>query len=125
MKIVVITLVLLAVALVVFLLFRKRNKPSPEPVHHNPYSAVRIKPHQHACDAAFDLSHRVYLVSEAPLLPLPNCNKTESCRCGYVHYDDRRHGLQRRGKSIVMRDVYSKKERREDEHFGRRKDDDL
>lgn len=119
-------ILLLVVAAVYFLVIRKpKEKAPPEPlVNRKPYAAVRVKPHQHACNAAFDISHRTFLVSEAPILPLPDCNKAESCRCGYVHYDDRRHGRERRGDSIVMRDAYTKKERRDEEKHGRRKDDD-
>lgn len=117
-------ILLLAAAIVVFLLNRKPKKqPDTEKPKH-PYSAVRVKPHQHACNAAFDISHRVFLVSEAPILPLRDCDKAESCRCGYTHYDDRRQGRDRRGESIIMRDAYNKKERRDDEHQGRRKGDD-
>lgn len=117
--------ILIVCVIAVYLLFIRKKKPepsTPEIVKH-PYTAVRIKPHQHACNAAFDMSHRVFLVSEAPKLPLNDCNKAESCRCGYVHYDDRRRGQDRRGESIVMRDAYNKKERRDDEHQGRRKTD--
>ncbi|WP_438970122.1 hypothetical protein [Methylophaga sp.] len=111
------------IALFVFVRKQKQVPPEHE-VHKMNYAAVRIKPHQHACDAAFDCSHRVFLVAEAPLLPLPDCTKSESCRCGYVHYDDRRSsGLQRRGESIVMRDVFDKRERRDEERRGRRATD--
>jgi hypothetical protein len=121
-----ITLFILIVGvLAVYLLLIRKKKPEPPTpeVHKHPYAAVRIKPHQHACNTAFDMSHRVFLVSEAPKLPLNGCDKTESCRCGYVHYDDRRLGRDRRGESIVMRDAYSKKERRSEERQGRRKRD--
>ncbi|MTI64072.1 hypothetical protein [Methylophaga sp.] len=117
-------ILIVGVLAVYLLLIRKKKPESPVPeIHKHPYAAVRIKPHQHACNAAFDMSHRVFLVSEAPTLPLNDCNKADSCRCGYVHYDDRRNGHDRRGESIVMRDAYSKKERRNEERQGRRKRD--
>lgn len=122
MGIVMVILLLLALVALYFIL----HKPKPshsEPVHQHPYSAVRVKPHEHACNAAFDMSHRTFLVAEAPVLPLRDCDKTESCRCGYRHYDDRRQGKERRGESIVMIDSYNKKERRDDVKHGRRKDD--
>lgn len=113
--------ILLLVAVVaVFLIIRKPKKTGEPRGQQHPFAAVRIKPHQHACNAAFDMSHRTFLVSEAPKLPLNDCTKAESCRCGYVHYDDRRQGRDRRGESIVMRDAYTKKERRDEDHQGRR-----
>lgn len=117
-------ILLMVIAAAYFLFFRRPKKEQPKPtVTRNPYAAVRVKPHEHACNAAFDISHRSFLVSDAPILPLQDCNKSESCRCGYRHYDDRRQGISRRGESIVMTDAYNKKERRDDEHHGRRKDD--
>lgn len=117
-------ILLLLVAAAYFLFFRRPKKAQPEPLStRKPYAAVRVKPHEHACNAAFEMSHRTFLVAEAPILPLPDCNKSESCRCGYRHYDDRRQDRQRRGDSLVMRDAYTKKERRDDEMHGRRQDD--
>lgn len=121
---IVMIILLLVVVVAYFLIIRKKpGKPSEPLANKKPYAAVRVKPHQHACNAAFDISHRVFLVAEAPMLPLNDCDKAETCRCGYVHYDDRRHGRDRRGESIVMRDAYSKKERRHGESHGRRKED--
>lgn len=122
MEIAMIVLLLTAVV-AVFIIIRKPEKKQEAPVHKHPFAAVRIKPHQHACNAAFDLSHRTFLVSEAPNLPLNDCDKAESCRCGYVHYDDRRQGRDRRGDTIVMRDAYNKKERRDENNLGRRRGD--
>jgi len=122
----VLLLVLVAcVALFVFFKNKKQTQIHPEPViQKKRYSAVRIMPHEHACNAAFDCSHRVYLAVEAPLLPLPDCDKADSCRCAYKHYDDRRHsGLQRRGESFTMTDVHDGRERRDETQHGRRKSD--
>jgi ABC-type nickel/cobalt efflux system permease component RcnA len=121
-----VVLLLLVIVAAYFLFFRQQRKQQPsEPLStRKPYAAVRIKPHEHACNAAFEMSHRTFLVAEAPILPLPDCNKAESCRCGYRHYDDRRQEHERRGESLVMTDAYTNKERRHDEKHGRRKDDD-
>jgi hypothetical protein len=119
-----IIVVIIAVIAMIFISRKKQPKTAPaEEQHKKSFAAVRIKPHEHACNAAFDYSHRVYLVDEAPLLPLPDCDKAETCRCGYTHYDDRRQGLQRRGMSFTMTDVHSKKDKRDEEKHGRRKDD--
>lgn len=120
-----ITVFLLLLAIVaIFLVLRRPKASHVKPVStRKPYAAVRITPAEHACNAAFESAHRVYLASEAPLLPLQDCSKRESCRCGYSHYDDRRLGSERRGGNVVMRDAYNKKERRTEEKRGRRKDD--
>jgi len=122
---IVMIIVLLMVVVAYFLITRKKpDKPPPEPLaNKKPYAAVSVKPHPHACNAAFDMSHRVFLVADAPMLPLNDCDKAETCRCGYVHYDDRRHVDDRRSETVVMHNAHSKNERRHDEKFGRRKDD--
>lgn len=121
-----ITVFLLLLAIVaVFLLFRRPKTAYVKSVsRRKPFAAVRINPAEHACNASFELSLRVFLASEAPLLPLQDCSKRENCRCGYTHYDDRRvSSSERRGDNVVMRDAYNKKERRTDDTRGRRKDD--
>ena len=70
----------------------------------NPYHGVAIRYHENdACPLVKQLHIKLYLsdkaplfletqrflASEAPLLPLDGCT-VESCRCRYVHYDDRR-----------------------------------
>jgi hypothetical protein len=126
------TVVYIAIALVVILgivWFIKKPSlvstasPSSPALDTHPYKAVRVKPHQHACDAAFERSHRVYLVAEAPFLPLSDCTKSDSCRCGYMHYDDRRQPPERRGGSVVIEHGKEGKERRDQENQGRRKTD--
>lgn len=42
-----------------------------------------------ACEAAKALRHNRYLVSEAPLFPLPDCGSS-NCSCKYAHHEDRR-----------------------------------
>lgn len=71
----------------------------------NPYHCVTIRyPGDQACEAVQKLepksrlsgrvplfleTHKRYLSSEAPLLPLPGCTASY-CQCRYVHYEDRR-----------------------------------
>ena len=59
------------------------------------WRAVKIAPGLIACDAAQELSDRIFLASESPHLPLGDCAQRD-CRCRYVHLDDRRHGGDRR-----------------------------
>ena len=59
------------------------------------YSGVQvIVPPGKCCRAAEDLAFRRFLVSEMPILPLPDCD-AEYCRCSYVRFDDRRDGALR------------------------------
>lgn len=121
-----ITVFLLVIAVIaVFLLLRRPTAGHVKSASQRKrFAAVRVNPAEHACHAAFELSHRLFLASEAPLLPLQDCSKRENCRCTYTHYDDRRFSTnERRGDNVVMRDAYNKKERRSAEKRGRRKDD--
>jgi hypothetical protein len=44
---------------------------------------------QPPCQTAIDLADQRFLLADAPALPLPGC-ASNSCRCGFVRYDDRR-----------------------------------
>ena len=59
-----------------------RDKP-------NPYHCVSVWSPRDACESAKQLNDKRFLSKEAPLLPLANCTAT-SCRCAYVHHEDRR-----------------------------------
>ncbi len=59
------------------------------------WRAVKIAPGLIACDAAQELTDRVFLAGESPHLPLGECGRTD-CRCKYIHLDDRRSGSDRR-----------------------------
>lgn len=41
-----------------------------------------------ACDAVKEIHGKRFLSSEAPSLPLPECN--QKCRCHFKHHEDRR-----------------------------------
>jgi hypothetical protein len=120
--------------LVVALLFIRRRKQQKQQAENvpakpvKPYAAVRIRPiKHHSCDAAYEASYKIFLVREAPILPLRDCNQPGQCRCSYVHYDDRRHGS-RRSDNIKTHDLHiegypTDRERRQGKRGGRRKTD--
>jgi len=43
-----------------------------------------------ACDAVRAMEDKVFLIREAPLLPLQDCTCRTSCACKYKHLNDRR-----------------------------------
>ena len=55
----------------------------------NPYHAVSIKAGPHCCQAAKALTEARFLSTEAPRLPLQQC-EAGTCECKYVHHEDRR-----------------------------------
>jgi len=59
------------------------------------FHAVSMRYSMDACDAAKALTGHRFLSSEAPRLPLPECDSS-NCRCKYMHHDDRRSGDERR-----------------------------
>lgn len=73
------------------------------PVHRatNPYHAVSIKAGPGCYQTKLQYGDRRFLAAEAPLLPLPTCDVT-TCKCQYVHHDDRRAEPDRR-----LRDVWN------------------
>lgn len=63
------------------------------------WKAVRIKAGLMCCQKAEKLRGRIFLISEAPVLPLINCN-SNNCQCGYSYLDDRRRREDRRDASL-------------------------
>jgi hypothetical protein len=59
------------------------------------YHAVSIRFEVNACNAAKALAGTRFLATEAPDLPLPECEMT-LCKCRFVHHKDRRAGKDRR-----------------------------
>ena len=95
-------LVIAGLLLFIWLLLRRRNKtnaadPPPVPVSKKKtaYHAVSIKLGPRACAAAQDMTGQRFLSSDAPQLPLPDCD-VANCGCHFVHHDDRRSGKDRR-----------------------------
>lgn len=71
------------------------------------WHAVAIKPKGQCCDAVQAHRHARFLPSDAPRLPLKECNTSDTCTCVYKHHADRRalprrqderDGLRRGGK---------------------------
>jgi len=71
------------------------------------WHAVAIKPKGQCCDAVQAHRHARFLPSDAPRLPLEECNTSDTCTCVYKHHADRRaqprrqderDGLRRGGK---------------------------
>jgi hypothetical protein len=89
------------VVLLVWLFLRHRGKKT-EPAEitvdestKSAYHAVSIKYDRNACEAAQKMSGRRFLSSEAPRLPLPECDVSE-CSCRFAHHQDRRSSTDRR-----------------------------
>lgn len=61
----------------------------------NPYHAVGIKPGKDCCGAAQAIRGKRFLSREAPRTPLRDCTRA-TCTCTYLHFDDRRSGVDRR-----------------------------
>jgi hypothetical protein len=59
------------------------------------FHAVSVKPGAYACMAANTLAGQRFLASQAPNLPLPDCDAA-NCECHFIHHDDRRTGKDRR-----------------------------
>ena len=60
------------------------------PAANKRWHAVSVKPGTGACAVASSGRSRRWLSREAPQLPLPGCNKPDTCRCTYQHHEDRR-----------------------------------
>jgi hypothetical protein len=61
----------------------------------HPYHCVAIRYRDGACAAVQRLVGQRFLSKEAPSIPLPACDAA-SCRCRYVHFEDRRQSDERR-----------------------------
>ena len=71
------------------------------------WHAVAIKPKGECCEAVQARRSARFLSSDAPRLPLAECNTSDTCSCVYKHHADRRaqprrqdekDGLRRGGK---------------------------
>ncbi len=64
---------------------------SPEPC----FRGVQINPKVNSCcEAARELAKSRFLSTDAPFLPLADCD-AEHCACVYEHFDDRRTVIRR------------------------------
>ena len=103
--------------------FRSRVKSEPVRKHHvrNPFHAVAIDCGRgRACQTARRLQGQRFLASEAPRLPLADCDSA-TCACRYQHYEDRRMDVRRAADEHRAEHPYADAERRG--HRGRRRND--
>lgn len=71
------------------------GKPQSSQRISNPWHAVSVVSAEGTCKAARQVRSQRYLSSEAPPLPLPDCDHPGTCRCRYAHHSDRRSGKRR------------------------------
>jgi hypothetical protein len=75
------------------------SKESPAPRARRgcrqPWHAVMIAAPPSACEAALACKGKRFLSTEAPWLPLEECD-VKRCNCRYRHYEDRRGESRRR-----------------------------
>ncbi len=74
---------------------RPETKPAPATRRAEPWHSVSIVSRIATCDAALQCRGKRYLSREALRLPLPECDRSETCRCVYRHHADRRAGPRR------------------------------
>ena len=77
------------------------------------YHAVTICSRLKKCAAAEGISDQAYLSSQAPVLPLQNCDQAGSCACKYQHQDDRRGEMRRDSDFGLPGRRYDEQDRRE------------
>lgn len=118
-------IVLIAV-LIALIVISRRNKPvtvtrPPLPARSSQakpttrFHAVSIQFAENACEAAKNMEGKRFLAAAAPRIPLRECNVLE-CKCRFIHHEDRRSGIERRGQYVPNRLAtaggYDGKERR-------------
>jgi len=73
---------------------KQPTQARPSKGSRNRWHAVLVLAPSSACAAAQACKGKRYLSSEAPRLPLANCDAA-ACGCKYRHFDDRRAGPRR------------------------------
>ena len=102
---------------------KRKKKVQPKSTESNPYMAVEIRCFKdEGCEAARALAGQRILVSEAPLLPLPDCD-SERCRCRYRRYEDRRQEARRDSDVGITRTMETMSTQDRRKRRGRRKTD--
>ena len=74
---------------------RRERRISPALKDKSKFHAVSVKPGAYACSAVNKIAGQRFLATQAPDLPLPDCDAAE-CDCHFVHHNDRRTGKDRR-----------------------------
>lgn len=59
------------------------------------FRGIRIRPEKSACREVCQITDCTWLCREAPLLPLDSCDHRLTCKCRYIHLDDRRQEARR------------------------------
>lgn len=96
---------------------RKQSPRTP-----SPYRAVAIAPGiSGSCPTVKDLAGKVFLVREAPDLPLSGCS-AKKCSCRYARRDDRRDSA-RRSSDLGLRSAFVFDDERRKNRPGRRQTD--
>jgi len=65
-----------------------KNKANAARPKVSAYHCVEVKSRYDACEAVLELHGKRYLSSEAPNLPVQDCNV--KCQCHFKHHEDRR-----------------------------------
>jgi hypothetical protein len=73
---------------------KKSGTRSDEPGVKKP-RLVKINPGSISCLVAREMTDKIYLAKEAPVIPLDQCVQ-EKCFCKYLYFDDRRSDKHRR-----------------------------
>ncbi len=99
-------LIAIVIVGIIYWLYRALSKPAAkdnktagktntENTQNNKFRSVEIIPGQECCQTALNLRGKMFLMEEAPRLPLPACSNPEQCKCRFARYQDRRHGKRR------------------------------
>ena len=78
----------------------------------SPYHSVAIHCTNNSCPAALESQFQRHLSSDAPMLPLAQCDRPDQCECRYQHYEDRRGDSRRASDQGLSRQKDSNSEER-------------
>lgn len=88
----------------------RRQRLVGEPARTAKFACVEIKPGPDACAGAQGLVGQALLATEAPALPLKECDRP--CRCAFIKRPDRRQGTRRWSDEGIAATLYAAAERR-------------
>jgi hypothetical protein len=74
---------------------RPKKRPVQQEAPDTRFHAVSLRTVPSSCDAAKALEGERFLSTAAPNIPLPDCD-APTCKCRYIHHDDRRASDDRR-----------------------------